>query len=1689
MSLSIGTRTFDVSNDFKKSFERLVSSDKVLDKNELELLRQSARGTAESELVNFLEQQKDSSNIKVDFDNTDNDDTTTDVQFKFSGSEIDQASEPVSDVFKFPKSEEKGIAREVSAVKYLTRLTEVVGKEDLEKLLDIFGTSETKELNDLLEKIPDQSVKKIITDKVSQIIKSEDISPAKKTELLKTIKQETGNFIKSQEAYLKQSKEVLPSKVEKITKSIKSEIASTESQISQLKELISKNGSSPALDTQLQQLETKLTEKKDLLTKTEGSLYKRRIGSVEEAYNKTNLNRFNDVLDSLTAKFGPPYQGAANEVNEFLNKNPEIKQIFNSPEDVNIAIRKKPSDLSDIERSALKQIRESFFSVPPEGKTIAKIILPDSKLDLKGFVIDPERLKGIKSEEDLINVLRLDFGVNTDGVAKFKLSDVKVVLGKVFPDELSVAFSREFGGVRDIDIYTYPYSGSGFTTPIGQFPEPESDLGKLSIDNTKVVEFDKFLETPIEDIEIPPRGRELKGIADNIGKSGEKLSEKGKTLLTQEVEAILKDKNIPPSQKERLLKSIEGEVLAFDKRQVDLSKQLDELKAKYGEPLINTLRTDIKSTKDQIRQLEKSLNGAASPQLDALKLKLKDLETQYSNIDGRRLDSLEKTLSETDEVRLNDVVATARKSFGPPYTDPVAKQVNDLLEANPELKKVFNSPEEVNLAIRKFPSELKPEELGALKTIRESFYKVPAEGLPVVKVSFPGKTSELQKFVIEAEHLKSIKTEEELIDALKLDYHGSPFIKDGKPTFKLSDIDVTVGRAFPDELSVPFSKEFGGTRDAIIYSYPFSGNGFTTPENGFPRPELDLGAKPIKEVQTVKWTEFVEKSVNDLAPPRVNPNPQPAVTPDKTPRAEKPVVDKPVDPVTAKPEKAPEVKTTVEEKPKTPETRTTEERPKVNQPEAKPRAEEVKPSVDAGSSSPTAKVAGELETDAIKKIDSLPVNSQTKALLKELAEKPEFKGNQNAINNIIDAFDKAVSDEKSIEILTETVKNLDAGTLAKVFSEAEKAGQVVSLVKKAVTIFAKYGLAVGEVVAKVGKGLLKALPVIGAVASGYDTQRLARLAVTGVDPASGKDFRSYPQGDPRNTPENLEKLKDLRSLALLGSAANGLDTVLAVIEATGIGNVDAFLQIGLAGVEVVIDLALDYFREHPDKLPDGLSKTIRAAALTAELASPVPTPISKIYNLGTGPEAKIEAANQLTKLLKDPVIGGLKKLGDLSANSLDKQLDSVAGNINQLADIIRNPEKYAQAFGASVEEVIAKTKAKVINLLNKGGKVAQQVYNTLADIASNPKKYGKQLADSVMQFGKEVTSKVKDVYNASINFTKNLLNRGAITIEQAYESLKGLTSKAGNAAKQLITDLIKDTKALGGKFTAFVKDFYQNPRKYGNMAVEIIGELKNSIVNGSTAAFNKLKQVADSGVALAKQAISKTIDQLATAGKLTYDLAKYVVQNPGEATQKVLQATKDLLIEGIKSGKQIYNDALDNLQDLYKRTGAALGRFEDTLVDFAKSGGKVVNEIFTKHFDVIKNRLPEILDATGNLGSAITDRLVQLVPADKLINSLINNGTKGFKTFLDLASKYGNIASNFINKVTSELSKAYEKCTFTDISPLLDVAEKYYDQASKLSGAALQKIKQLVYQAAQKLDKNVLGDKIPDRLIDALLKP
>jgi len=666
--------------------------------------------------------------------------------------------------------------------------------------------------------------------------------------------------------------------------------------------------------------------------------------------------------------------------------------------------------------------------------------------------------------------------------------------------------------------------------------------------------------------------------------------------------------------------------------------------------------------------------------------------------------------------------------------------------------------------------------------------------------------------------------------------------------------------------------------------------------------------------------------------------------------------------------------------------------------------------IPAGTSAATAEATAAekmaaREAKLAEAAEKLGLSPESRVALKKVLSNEKI--DEAAFEQGLKMFERmgAAESEAALKVL----QHMEGEIASRIFTNGHLGEKVLQGIVKMLPAMEKIGMSMLEIAPKLAKGVGKVLPVAGALVSGYDAVRLGTIAATGKD-LTGKEYK-----DP-----------DVRALALLGAGANGLDTALAILEATGVGNIDLPVQLGLAGVEVAIDIMVEYYNEHPEKMPPELRLGIKAAALGVAVAAPLVLPpaglaataaVVNIYGL----DGTIDIATELTRLTGETALNGINKLHELQAKALDRGLEGLTGDINGLADVIRNPEKYAAQLGKSVEEVMGQAADMLQAAASKGVDAAKKVYDVLKDVATNPGAYAQKAVDFAVQTGIKIGNEVSQAVGAAGTFIKDMTTKGAMAIADGYQALYKMGAQGVVAAKGLLNSALNKGGEIAQSAIDLAKDIAANPGKYGEMAGQMAAEaaialrdfaikgvgkaadalvaLKDMAAHGIDSAVQGLKNIVAAGGAMAVKtlefikdapghiadAIGEGLQAAYRTGKAGLDMAKWVVNNPqaaleklGDAGQKVLESTRDFLVNTAQTVKGKAGEAVAYLEDLHKRTGAALGRFGDTVVDLMKKGVNVSQEVVGRYWDVIKKRGPELAAALGNLGQAGLDLMSKI---------------------------------------------------------------------------------------------------------------
>ncbi|MEZ0370498.1 MAG: hypothetical protein ACAI44_15520 [Candidatus Sericytochromatia bacterium] len=305
-------------------------------------------------------------------------------------------------------------------------------------------------------------------------------------------------------------------------------------------------------------------------------------------------------------------------------------------------------------------------------------------------------------------------------------------------------------------------------------------------------------------------------------------------------------------------------------------------------------------------------------------------------------------------------------------------------------------------------------------------------------------------------------------------------------------------------------------------------------------------------------------------------------------------------------------------------------------------------------------------------VEKLGLKEETKLALMRIMRELDNEGAELFLKEL------GTIDKGLIEGAAAVLKHLPVDTAAKIFTNKNLGLKFFAGVGHMAQGFGKMGISVLEIAPKLAKGLGKAIPAAGALVSAYDAAKLGTIAV------AGKDFSGKAYNDP-----------DVRALALIGAGLNAVDSALGIAEAFGVGNVGFLANLGLAAAEIGVDIMVDYFNDHPEKMPSALRTGIRCAAAGLAVAAPLSLP-----GAGLGVTAALaviykdelkEVVNELYKKGE----AGVKKIGELA----NQGVEAAKAKMNQVIDDI-------MAGAGNMME-------KLNKLYQQGGQVAKQVMDKL----------------------------------------------------------------------------------------------------------------------------------------------------------------------------------------------------------------------------------------------------------------------------------------------------------------------------------------------------------------------------------------
>ncbi|MEW5739366.1 MAG: Dauer Up-regulated [Myxococcota bacterium] len=687
-------------------------------------------------------------------------------------------------------------------------------------------------------------------------------------------------------------------------------------------------------------------------------------------------------------------------------------------------------------------------------------------------------------------------------------------------------------------------------------------------------------------------------------------------------------------------------------------------------------------------------------------------------------------------------------------------------------------------------------------------------------------------------------------------------------------------------------------------------------------------------------------------------------------------------------------------------------------------------SMDGKSGKALLETLGGLERDVMQKALAKTVDGKPMLeVLGELATKLPEKS-KGSLAKVVARFD-----ENALAKLAEVGTKVDGKAVGELLKVAEKSDS--KLVGKALVgtaeLLEKMGLKMtGEAALKLLKGVGKIIPVAGAAVSGIDAAKMyAEAANTKLPP-------------------------DLRFFALTAGNLNAADTVLGVIEATGVGNVDLPIQIGLGAAEVAMDIAFSSEKAKFEADPANYKAPMWMKAVNVGAAA-AQGPMGMAQLAGIyGPEGAAVLVQDMAKAGAKGAIKLAEMAGVAQADAVGAQMKLTAAGMHALADVIRNPSKY----GAKAKELVQNAAQQLGEVIQKGGELAKEAKQALSNAVDTLKAAGEKglqtlswIAQNPGEAASIAVNGIKSMIEGGIDLTKAgakaLYQKAVDTLGDLKEGWQNLKGAAREKAKELIDTAgkaidagLKRAVELGEKAVDMVAWAATHPGEVGRMAKEKIGVL---LSKGGELAKKTWDEVVKLG-GQARDIAESAVRGLKNAGEAAVDTLKYIAEHPGEAGKKALTWVGETLTDLAKGTGEAAKKAATAVKEFVDRRAEwAISTAKELLTDGVASfkevakawktnlteGGKALLDGLKDLGDAGVDALKDLATIGGQLAQGAVDRLSNLARAGSRL------ATDAVKKLADFGGEVANVAKQAWGGLKSITNGEFEVYGFkVDLNPL-----------------------------------------------------
>ncbi|MDO5623482.1 MAG: LysM peptidoglycan-binding domain-containing protein [Pseudomonadota bacterium] len=626
--------------------------------------------------------------------------------------------------------------------------------------------------------------------------------------------------------------------------------------------------------------------------------------------------------------------------------------------------------------------------------------------------------------------------------------------------------------------------------------------------------------------------------------------------------------------------------------------------------------------------------------------------------------------------------------------------------------------------------------------------------------------------------------------------------------------------------------------------------------------------------------------------------------------------------------------------------------------------------------------------ELIKALDGVPDEKAAKGLLQtlrgmkpgqadELLVSPiNGKPASQALADIFSKLDDAsarkladmvgATDLKGARLAMEMADFADGDLLKQVLRQipdGKQAGQVLGALA---TMLDSSGMRMtAKLAPTILNGLLKAIPVAGAVPAAIDVVRMGEIA-----------------GNPNLPP-------DIRYLALQAAKLNTVDAVWSVAEpftalAFGAGvAIDVVLAAAGIGMDLLITDQLEKYEQaqangEPYEAPAWLQ--MANVGIAAAQGPQGAMELALIY----GPEGATELVGSVARMGGDAAIAAVEMQQTLLAQGVGEGMQLTAEGLHTLADIIRDPAKY----GAAAQQMVSNALDTLGEVARGAGELAEAARQQLGAVVDELQRMGMEGVQTLQWIASHPGEAAELAANALSSLVQEGLRIGGETGQQLVQSATQaltvageLLAAGGEAAKAALDAVngalqqaVDNLVAAGQQGLETLVWIANNPGQAADMAKDALLDVMAKGGELAEQAWNQVVALGEQGVQLATD-VAHRLQDLGEAGVA---LLKYVVENPGEAADAVRQAALDTLenlARGVGDVAQAATQALTDFVD------SGIEQARQTVEHLLTEGGAAAERIIETWSNELSAGAQAIIDGLKDVGDAGREALGKLADA------------------------------------------------------------------------------------------------------------